>query len=94
MLNNPEDYPEPEAFNPERFLKIVNGRYEYDESVRDPRTVEFGFGRRICPGRFIAEQSLYAAVVTVLATCDISAPLDADGNAELPEENFTTGMVM
>lgn len=94
MLNDPEDYPEPEVFKPERFLKLVDGQYVCDESVRDPRTVQFGFGRRICPGRFIAEQSLYAAVVAVLATCDISAPVDSAGNPAYPQESFTTGMVM
>lgn len=43
MLHDPEDYPEPERFNPDRFIK--NGKI--DTEVRDPRTLAFGFGRRL-----------------------------------------------
>lgn len=42
MLHDENIYPEPDKFNPERFLK--NG-YP-DLSVRDPTTLAFGFGRR------------------------------------------------
>ncbi|KAH9887973.1 cytochrome P450 [Cubamyces lactineus] len=42
ILHNPEQYPNPEAFDPGRFLK--DGR-SY-EGVLDPMTVMFGFGRR------------------------------------------------
>jgi cytochrome P450 len=47
MLHNPEDYPEPDEFKPERYLKQgADGGYEIDKSVRDPRAAVFGFGRR------------------------------------------------
>lgn len=42
MLHNPEEYPNPETFNPDRFIK--DGRLNPD--VRDPFTLAFGFGRR------------------------------------------------
>jgi hypothetical protein len=58
ILHNPEDYPEPDEFKPERYLKRGgDGEYEIDKSVRDPRAAVFGFGRRYvhpwgssCPG--------------------------------------------
>jgi hypothetical protein len=42
MLHNEADYPNPELFRPERFLK--EGKLNND--VRDPIAISFGFGRR------------------------------------------------
>lgn len=42
MLHNEDDYPDPMAFHPERFLK----EGKLDASVRDPSQIAFGFGRR------------------------------------------------
>lgn len=47
ILHNPEEYPEPDVFRPERFLKHMHdGTYELDKNIRSPQTVAFGFGRR------------------------------------------------
>lgn len=43
MAYDPTEYPEPEEFRPERFLD-ENGII--DDSVQDPFTFVFGFGRR------------------------------------------------
>ena len=42
MLHNPEAYPNPEAFNPGRYL---DGQ-RINPDVLDPSEVVFGFGRR------------------------------------------------
>ena len=42
MLHDENDYPDPESFKPERYLK--DGLP--DLTVRDPTTIVFGFGRR------------------------------------------------
>ena len=42
MLRDENDYPDPESFKPERYLKNDLP----DLSVRDPTTIMFGFGRR------------------------------------------------
>ena len=49
MTRDPVDYPEPEEFRPERFLKIQDGEYVRNTAVRDPLTITFGFGRRCAP---------------------------------------------
>lgn len=42
MLHDPEEYPEPEKFVPERFIK--DGKI--NPAVMDPTTITSGFGRR------------------------------------------------
>ncbi|KAG1879755.1 cytochrome P450 [Suillus subluteus] len=44
MLNDPQAYANPSQLNPERFL-AKDGK----EPETEPRTICFGFGRRICP---------------------------------------------
>ena len=42
MLHDPVDYPDPDIFNPERFIK--DGKI--NSEIRDPLAIAFGFGRR------------------------------------------------
>ena len=42
MARDPEQYPDPDRFLPERFLK----EGKLDPDVRNPRAFSFGFGRR------------------------------------------------
>lgn len=44
-MHDPDVYPQPEAFQPERFLK--DGKHDVD--ARDPHVAAFGFGRRFVP---------------------------------------------
>ncbi|KAG2087119.1 cytochrome P450 [Suillus discolor] len=67
-------YPNASHFIPERFIDI-NGALTAD----DPAQYVFGFGRRICPGRYTAIASVWSAIVTMLATLDISSAKDDQG---------------
>jgi len=74
ILHDPEVYPDPEEFRPERFL---------DDGVNPPAPypdAAFGYGRRICPGRFFSDKELFIVIVSVLASLDISPPVDKSGN--------------
>ncbi|XP_006457143.1 hypothetical protein AGABI2DRAFT_195996 [Agaricus bisporus var. bisporus H97] len=89
ILHDPEFYRDPLVFNPDRFLK--DG--EIDPSVRDPTVASFGFGRRICPGRFFADASLYTTVTHVLTVFDIKPSLDGNGKEIEIKPDMTDGLL-
>ncbi|KAJ6503471.1 cytochrome P450 [Mycena vitilis] len=85
MLHDAEMYPEPLEFNPERFApeNQANGLNQ----IPDPA---FGFGRRICPGKFLAFDTMWILVATLLAVYDISKEADQSGRIKTPiAELFT-----
>ncbi|KAI0729067.1 cytochrome P450 [Fomitopsis betulina] len=82
MLHDPETYSQPETFNPDRFIAS-----EKSPAEMDPRKIIWGFGRRSCPGLFLADTCMFLAVVQILATFDIIAPADASDN------DPTTGII-
>lgn len=95
MLHDPEAYSDPEIYNPDRFLmRGPDGSVKLDPSVRDPRSSGvFGWGRRACPGRHMAYDTLWLAVATILAAFDITNAKDNDGNIIIPELTPVAGLV-
>ncbi|EMD32724.1 hypothetical protein CERSUDRAFT_58021 [Gelatoporia subvermispora B] len=87
MLREKSLYPDPEAFLPERFDPTMVD--ETTRMTRDPRRWIFGFGRsRRCPGMHLAEASTWLAMVSILATLDVTKDVDVDGNVIEPEVKF------
>jgi len=85
MMHDERVYAEPDRFWPERYLPREEG------GNGEPYPVgNFGFGRRICVGRNLAENSLLMVLATMLATVDIGWPLGRDGKPEEfePEWSF------
>ncbi|KAJ1303434.1 hypothetical protein OPQ81_011625 [Rhizoctonia solani] len=78
ITRNPTVYPQPEMFNPDRFL---------DGAVPDAPV--FGFGRRICPGQYFAEASLLLAISHVLLTLNVGMALGVDGKEIVPPVETT-----
>ncbi|KIJ60843.1 hypothetical protein HYDPIDRAFT_116705 [Hydnomerulius pinastri MD-312] len=74
IAHDKSKYPDPHTFNPSRFL-TPEGKLNDDDMH-----VIFGFGRRICPGRHLAAASLWAAIVSILATFDIRKAKDEKGD--------------
>ncbi|KAF9463660.1 cytochrome P450 [Collybia nuda] len=67
ILRDERVYPEPLEFKPERFLNAPGS-----EVPPDPATLgAFGFGRRICPGRHFALETLWLAMACILARFEI-----------------------
>ncbi|EIN06727.1 cytochrome P450 [Punctularia strigosozonata HHB-11173 SS5] len=62
-------YPDPYAFKPERFL---DEKGQLRPGMTEPAGA-WGFGRRACPGRFLALDTIFLTVATVLTTFDILA---------------------
>lgn len=80
-------YPHPEEFLPDRWLSAEYPTYREPLS-KYPNMQNFsafGFGRRICPGQNVAEQSLYVLVARVAWCCDVRKRVGADGVEITPE---------
>ncbi|PBK80553.1 cytochrome P450 [Armillaria gallica] len=69
IMHDEDTFPDPSEFRPERYLDPESGASEIVESA-------FGFGRRICPGMYLAENSVFLAIATLLAVFDISKAVD------------------
>nr|VWO96656.1 N/A [Ganoderma boninense] len=76
ILRDPELYPQPDEFIPERFLDPTGN---VDVRGRDPADVAFGFGRRFCPGRHFADSTLFILCASVLSAVEIGPPVGEDG---------------
>jgi len=75
MTRNEAMYPSPNTFDPERFFgpeKMAGEACQQVEAV-------FGFGRRVCPGRFFAEANISIFMTNLIATMDISKAVDEKG---------------
>ncbi|KXN89168.1 O-methylsterigmatocystin oxidoreductase [Leucoagaricus sp. SymC.cos] len=89
ILSDSEIYSDPTSFNPDRFLK--DGKL--DPSVRDPTVACFGFGRRICPGRFFALDSIFMTFAHVLSVFNVLPPLDEGGKEIRIKPEWTNGFI-
>ncbi|KAG6888611.1 hypothetical protein C0995_007040 [Termitomyces sp. Mi166 len=89
MLHDETVYPRPFDFDPDRWIK--DGKLNPD--VRDPMHAAFGFGRRVCPGRFMAYSAVWITMASMIATFDIERARDADGNVIEPSHEYHSALV-
>jgi len=55
--------------------------------------VTFGFGRRVCPGKVLADSSLFLTFVQSLAVFDIRKAIDQAGKEINTEHRFGCGII-
>ncbi|KAH9926320.1 cytochrome P450 98A3 [Epithele typhae] len=91
IARDPELYPDPDAFRPERFL---DANSQLDLTRSDPSDYAFGFGRRICPGQHFAEASLFIYAASILHVFSILPPVDDKGvPIQLVHDTATMGVI-
>ncbi|TFK89937.1 cytochrome P450 [Polyporus arcularius HHB13444] len=90
ILHDETVYPDPSKFNPYRFLYPDGSP---NPNVRDPSVAAFGFGRRKCPGRFLAVESLWLSIANILAVYEIGRTIDKDGREITPAGEYVNGVM-
>ncbi|KIJ29345.1 hypothetical protein M422DRAFT_188633 [Sphaerobolus stellatus SS14] len=82
ILHDKRFFANPESFDPDRYVK--------NPELPDPKASGvFGFGRRICPGRHLAETLLWLAMVRILHSFSIRTDGDRSECPHLFESGFT-----
>ncbi|GAP89566.1 putative cytochrome P450 oxidoreductase [Rosellinia necatrix] len=85
FTHDPAVYPNPSAFDPSRYLG--------PNPQPDPANHIFGYGRRICPGRYLGTSSVWLTISRSLAVFDIRKSLDESGREVEPHVGFSPGLV-
>ncbi|EKM50921.1 uncharacterized protein PHACADRAFT_103842 [Phanerochaete carnosa HHB-10118-sp] len=87
MLHNEKEYGHPSDFNPDRFAP------EKGKPVpRDPRTVLYGFGRRVCPGLHFANHFIFLVISRLIACFELH-PQELEGKTMRPPLQYTTALI-
>ncbi|KAI9039226.1 cytochrome P450 [Aspergillus affinis] len=87
FMHDPSIYHDPMTFKPERFLSEKGHTPE-----RDPNIFAFGFGRRICPGRVLANADIYLTIAQAVASLNITKPVK--NGKEIPvKAEFLPGVI-
>lgn len=87
MSRDERYYSSPEEFIPERYASREDGGR--GEPLPDG---PFGFGRRVCPGQYLALSGVYIAIATLLAATELRCPQDKEGRNVVPKVSFSNGL--
>ena len=96
MSRNPEKYPQPDAYNPERW---VDPRYPtYAEPLSRFPTIcyysQFGFGRRVCQGQEVAEADLFVGIGAMAWAFDLKKASNPTSGVEIPISEMDYGELL
>jgi len=87
IFQDPEHFPEPEKFNPDRYLS--NDGSNNLKFNPHPRNVHFGIGKRRCLGENLARMSLYKFFTSLIQRYEI-----VSGQDEPIEDKYTPALVL
>lgn len=87
VMYNPEHFPEPDVFNPDRFLDD-QGKFLVDE-----RVIPFGIGKRICLGKSLAEKELFLFFTGIIQNFNVRNAPGADPPAFGIDDSPVPGIV-
>ncbi|KAI6042971.1 cytochrome P450 [Pisolithus marmoratus] len=85
-----DGYNNPERFDPTRHL-TSDGRLS--PQAKQNNSIFFGFGKRLCPGRFFADHALWAATAVMLSSVKFGRAKDLSGKYMDVEPVFSSGLV-
>ncbi|OSX64723.1 hypothetical protein POSPLADRAFT_1135220 [Postia placenta MAD-698-R-SB12] len=87
VMHDPVLYPDPFEVKPERYLS------DQGAPNPDPRQFAFGYGRRVCPGQLLAEDTLFLLIASVLSTMNITKAIGPDGLPVKVDVEYTSGAI-
>jgi len=97
LNHDPDVYgPDADEFRPERHLD-ANGKLKPAVAdTKDESHVTYGFGRRICVGRHVSNNSMFVEIAALLWCFDITPAKDAQGKDILPDpmDSVDEGLVV
>ena len=82
---NPENFPEPEKFRPERFIN------EEGKAFKPSNFLPFGYGQRTCIGDKLAEKEFFLIFTSLLQCFNIEAE---DSQSEAPSLQAVSGATL
>ncbi|KAH7912798.1 cytochrome P450 [Hygrophoropsis aurantiaca] len=87
MSRDESVYPNANDFNPDRWLDSKGQLADMN-----PPDFVFGFGRRVCPGRHVADASVWGAIASMLATFEFLRAKDPQGKDIEFVPSYTVGL--
>lgn len=87
MTHDESIYTDPGEFNPDRYTPVEEG------GQGEPFPIgQFGYGRRVCIGKHLAEASVWIVVASMLSTMNLDKARDGKGNVMEPVVELTNGL--
>lgn len=82
--------PDADQFRPERYLDADGKLAAPHPETHEEGHSTFGYGRRICIGRYVANSSLFIDFATILWACHVQPYVDDTGQVDLPDQNMSS----